>query len=108
MRAPTYAVYWNEPDGPRYAGRVALGPSFAELAGGASYGKHSLHRVFFDEIESVRYEGGRLELRRYAGVPIRIGSVDGPGALRELADRLQAALAACLIAGRATRNGDRR
>ena len=93
MRERTYAVYWNEPDGPRYAGRIALGPSFAELSGGAAYGKRSLHRIFFNEIESVGYERGRLELRRRAGVPIRIGSIDGPGALRELADRLQAALA---------------
>lgn len=94
MHAPTYAVYWNEADGPRFAGRLTLGPTFAELAGSASRGSRSSRRIRFDEISSVRYERGRLDLLRRAGSAFRIGSVDRPGALRELADLLQAAIAA--------------
>jgi hypothetical protein len=60
MAQSSYAVYWNEPDGPRYAGRLTLGPAFAELVGAAGAGGRSLSKIFFDEIASVRYERRRL------------------------------------------------
>jgi hypothetical protein len=97
MRDPTYAVYWNELDGRRFAGQMALGSSFAELAGATPDGRRSQQRILFDEIDAVDYARGWLELRRRAGPELRIGSVDGPGALRELADRLQAALTATAL-----------
>jgi hypothetical protein len=93
MREQTYAIYWNEPDGSRFAGKIALGPTFAELEGGTSNGRCARRRIGFEEIASVRYERGRLHVWRRNGAPVRLGSVDRPGALRELAERLQARLA---------------
>ena len=90
----TYAVYWNDPEGERCAGRVSLGPSFAELDGGTSDGHLRSLRVGFDEIASVRYQHGLLHVWRRNGAPVRLGSADRPGALRELAERLKSQLAA--------------
>ena len=90
----TYAVYWNEVDGARFAGRISLGSAFADLEGGASDGRRTRRRIPFDEIASLRYEHGRLHVLRRGGAPLRFGSVDRPGALRELFERLQAGLAA--------------
>ena len=90
----TYAVYWNDLGGERCAGRVSLGPSFAELDGGTSDGQLRSLRVGFDEIASVRYQHGRLHVWRRNGAPVRLGSADRPGALRELAERLKSQLAA--------------
>jgi hypothetical protein len=92
MSEPTYAVYWNESGGPRYAGRITLGPSFVELAGTASGGRRSLARILFGELASTGYERGRLQLERHGGTTLEIGSVDRPGALREAAQRLRAAI----------------
>ena len=90
----TYAVYWNELDGARFAGRISLGPSFAELDGGTGDGRRSRRRIGFDEIASVRYDRGLLHIWRRSGAPLRVGSVDRPGALRELSERLQGRLSA--------------
>ncbi|MFY9580221.1 MAG: hypothetical protein WAQ33_12975 [Gaiellaceae bacterium] len=92
MAEKTYAVYWSDaPDGHRYAGRIAVRSDYAELSGSGS-GRRSLYRLRFDEIASVRYERGRVHVRRRSGEPIWIGSLDGPGALKELENKLQAAL----------------
>jgi hypothetical protein len=90
----TYAVYWNELDGSRFAGRISLGPSFAELDGGNGHGRRSRRQIGFDDITSVRYERGLLHVWRRSGAPLRFGSVDRPGALRELCERLQGRLSA--------------
>ena len=92
MSEPTYAVYWSESGGPRYAGRIRFGPSFVELAGTAAGGRRSLARIPFGELASTCYEQGRLSLERRRGTRLEIGSVDSPGALREAADRLSAAI----------------
>lgn len=94
MQEETYAVYWtDEPDGRRYAGRIALHDDHAVLSGSGANGRRSFYRLFFDELVSARYERGRLSLRRRSAPTIHVGSVDKPGALKELADRVQAALA---------------
>src|SRR5204862_446524 len=74
----TYAVYWNDPEGERCAGRVSLGPSFAELDGGTSDGRLRSLRIGFDEIASVRYQHGRLHVWRRTGAPVRLGSAASP------------------------------
>lgn len=88
----TYAVYWNESDGSRFAGRISLGASAAELEGTGD-GRRVRRLIAFEEITSVRYQRGRLHLWRRNGAPLRLGSVDRPGALRELAERLKSRLA---------------
>jgi hypothetical protein len=90
----TYAVYWNDLDGARFAGRISLGSAFAELEGGARDGRRTQRRIGFDEIASVCYTRGRLHVWRRCGAPLRFGSVDRPGALRELGERLQARVGA--------------
>ena len=78
----TYAVYWTEPEGRRSAGRLSLGPSSLELHGATH------RRIAFDEIESVRYNRGRIHIWLRAGGPMSFGGVDKPGALSELSARL--------------------
>jgi hypothetical protein len=88
----SYAVYWNEGGGARFAGRLDLEPGYAELAGRTAHGGRTLLRVLFAEIAGVRYGRGRLRVERHGQAELEIGSVDGPGALHELADRLQEGL----------------
>ena len=88
----TYAVYWSDLDGARFAGRISLAGSSAELVGGSNDGRRTQRRIAFDDIASVRYDRGRLHVWRRSGAPLRLGSVDRPGALRELAERIQSRL----------------
>lgn len=87
----SYAVYWNEGAGLRQAGRLDLEAGYAELVANTGRGGRKLVRILFADIASVRYAGGRLRVERRAEPPLEIGSVEGPGALHELADRLSAA-----------------
>jgi hypothetical protein len=82
----TYAVYWNDAEGRRSAGCLSLSSSSLELDGSTR------RRIAFDEIESVRYERGRLHLWPRKGAPLSLGSVDKPGALSELAALLLSAI----------------
>ena len=94
MQERTYAVYWSEGSGHRFAGRLAVTTACAELVGRGEDGAASQVRIFFEDILGVRYNGGRLLIRPRTGVPVEIGSVDGPGALHEAASRLRAFAAA--------------
>jgi hypothetical protein len=87
----SYAVYWNEGSGLRHAGRFDFEPGYAQLVGHTGQGTRKLLRILFADIASVQYGSGRLRVERRAQPPVEIGSVDRPGALHELADRLQAA-----------------
>jgi hypothetical protein len=85
MRQRTYAVWWNEGDGPRHAGKLQVGKLHLLLSGN---GARRL-AVPLDEIASSEHARGELVvLRRRGGGPIRIGSLDAPGALREFANLL--------------------
>lgn len=88
MRRRTYAVCWNEGDGPRHAGKLEVGPLHVLLSGNGA-GRVA---VSLDELTSVDYAGGELTLRRRRGAPIRIGSLDALGALLELTDVLTQAV----------------
>ncbi|MDX6483944.1 MAG: hypothetical protein QOE95_1715 [Gaiellaceae bacterium] len=84
----SYAVYWYEGElGPRYAGRLDLGEAALELSGSA-LGHRFLDSIAFQDIASVRLSSRRLRIARRGGAELDIGSVDGPGSLRELAGRL--------------------
>ncbi len=87
MRRRSYAVWWNEGEGPRHAGKLELGPLHLLLSGNGS-GRVA---VPFDEIASLDYARGALHVSRRAGAPLRIGSLDAPGALLELIDSLKRA-----------------
>jgi len=84
MRRRTYAVWWNEGNGPRHAGKLEVGILHVLLSGNGA-GRVA---VPLDELASVDYAGGELTLGRRWGAAIRIGSLDAPGALRELMDVL--------------------
>lgn len=77
-------MWWNEGDGPRHAGKLALGRLHLLLSGNGA-GRVA---VPLDEIRSVDYCGGKLTLARRSGPLIRIGSLDAPGALLEFAGQL--------------------
>ena len=89
MQNRTYAVFWDEVSGHRFAGRLAVRPGYAELGGGGENGVKSHLRILFEDIVAVRYGRGLLQIRRRGHSPLEIGSVDGPGALHEAAERLQ-------------------
>jgi hypothetical protein len=80
----SYAIWWTEADGPRRAGKLELGPGQVVLSGGGC--GPVAHAV--DDIESVDYHGGELTLELRPGRLLRIGSLDAPGALREVASYL--------------------
>jgi hypothetical protein len=86
MRQKTYAVWWQEPGGPRHAGKLELGSVDLALSGNGS-GRIT---VPLEQIVSVNYRRGELHIERRSGPDLRIGNLDGPGALLELSDALAA------------------
>jgi len=85
MRRRSYAIWWNEGDGPRHAGKLEVGRLHLLLSGNGA-GRLAMP---LGEIGSIDHTRGELVLRRrLGGEPIRIGSLDAPGALRELANLL--------------------
>lgn len=88
----SYAIYWYEGTlGPRYAGRVELTDSSMEFSG-STFDHRILESIAFDDIASVRLSAGRLQISRRGGPALELGSVDGPGSLRELAERVASML----------------
>jgi hypothetical protein len=85
--SPTYAMVWSVGGGPRTAGRIDLN--------GHSLGFESatgLELVRYDDITRVALDRGVLEVQRAdARPPLLIASMDSPGALRELCERITAA-----------------
>ncbi|HSC73110.1 MAG TPA: hypothetical protein VLB89_03010 [Gaiellaceae bacterium] len=86
MRQKTYAVWWQEPEGPRHAGKLQLGSLHLLLSGNGS-GRIALP---LDQIVSVDYRRGELHIERKDGADLQIGNLDGPGALLELSEALAA------------------
>jgi len=86
MRKSTYAVWWQEAEGPRHAGKLELGSLHLLLSGNGS-GRVA---VPLDEILEIEYRQGELRVARRAGSVLRIGNLDGPGVLLELSEALAA------------------
>ena len=86
MKRRTYAVWWQEGSRPRHAGKLQLG-SFHLLLSANGSGRLA---VPLDQIVSAYYERGELVIERRGNNPVRIGNLDGPGALLELTDALAA------------------
>jgi hypothetical protein len=84
MATKSYAIWWTEGEGPRRAGKLELGSSYAFLAGRDS------DRISLEDIESLEYRHGEINLRFGSERLLHIGSLDAPGALREAARRLMA------------------
>jgi hypothetical protein len=88
MGGKTYAVWWQERDGRRHAGKLRLGRLHLLLLSGNGTGRVA---VPLDEIVAVEYRRGELHVERRRGADLRIGNLDGPGVLLELSDALGAA-----------------
>jgi hypothetical protein len=86
MRKNTYAVWWQEAEGPRHAGKLELRNLRLLLSGNGSGGLE----VPLEEIVSVDYHRGELRIERRSGPDLRIGNLEGPGVLLELSDALAA------------------
>jgi hypothetical protein len=84
MRRGSYAVWWREGDGPRHVGKLEVARLHALLSGGGS----RRVAVPLDQITAVEWQRGEVLVRRQAGPALQIGSLDAPGALREVANRL--------------------
>jgi hypothetical protein len=93
----SYAVVWNEDDGPAHAGRLELTSSTVELAG-VALGRREAHRTIPNE-QLVNAHIERARSSRIVGLPtvvldlraggrLRIASIQGPGSLTELAELL--------------------
>jgi hypothetical protein len=86
MHHGTYAVWWQEVEGLRHAGKLQLG-SLHLLLSANDAGSVA---VPLDEIVSVDYRRGELRVERRRGRDLVIGYLDGPGVLLELSDALAA------------------
>jgi len=85
MRAKSYAVWWQEGDAERHAGKLVLGGLHLLLSDGSAR-----LAIPLDEIVSVEYRRGELRVTRRERHDVRIGNLDGPGVLLELSDALAA------------------
>jgi len=84
MRRTSYAVWWREGDGPRHVGKLEVARLHALFSG-----KESRRlAVRLDEIRSVEYGRDEVRIERRMQSTVRIGNLDAPGALRELANVL--------------------
>ena len=77
---------WQLEGGPREAGRVEVGERGVDF----DAPKHA-ERIRFAELTAICLSHGELRLERLAKPALVVASLDGPGALRELADRLSVA-----------------
>ena len=84
MRRGSYAVWWKEGDGPRHVGKLEVARLHALLSGGCS----RRVAVPLDQITAVEWQRGEVLVTRKGAPALQIGSLDAPGALREVANCL--------------------
>lgn len=84
MRRKSYAVWWTEGDGPRHVGKLEPGRLHALFSGKGS----KRLALPLDDIAVVEYRRGEVRIERRGATPLRIGSLDAPGVLLELAHSL--------------------
>jgi hypothetical protein len=84
MRRASYAVWWNDGDGPRHVGRLVVAPLHVLLSGNGS----RRVAVPLDDIAAVEYRSGEIQIARRGQATLRIGSLDAPGTLLEVAHAL--------------------
>jgi hypothetical protein len=85
----TYAVVVSADDGPEQAGRLELDPGCVRFSGGSRMRYADLRDVYFER-RSAGSSTGRptLVLISRQGERLRIASLEGLGALHELAEEL--------------------
>ena len=84
MRRSSYAVWWKEGSSPRRVGKIEIARLHALFSGNGS----KRLAVPLDDITGVEYRGGEVHIDRRRAPSLRIGSLDAPGALLELAQSL--------------------
>jgi hypothetical protein len=99
----SHAVTWYEDGLPNYTGKLEVTPAELRFEGASARGRTSVQTLRYDDIASVRVGRGSEErlqgrptllLERRSGGLIRISSLTGLGAIRELADNVEAAVSA--------------
>lgn len=83
-------MFWWIGDGPRRAGRIEVGDDHVDLSATSPSAEADIIR--FRELARVLLDRGLLHVERRSADTVHIGSLDTPGALRELADRLSDAV----------------
>ena len=86
MAPASYAMFWWIGEGPRNAGRVEVGAEAVSFSATTPAAK--VERIRFRDVASVLLDRNVLHVERQAEPPVHVGSLDTPGALRELADVL--------------------
>jgi hypothetical protein len=84
MPRASYAVWWDDGLGLRHVGKLEVARLHALLSGNGS-GRLAIP---LDEIGAVEYSRGELQIARQGKATLRIGSLDAPGALLEVAHAL--------------------
>jgi hypothetical protein len=84
MRRSSYAIWWNEDNGPKHVGKLEIAHPNALLSGN---GAMRLALPLAD-ITGVEYRRGEVRIDRRGTTALRIGSLDAPGTLLELAHAL--------------------
>jgi len=84
MRRSSYAVWWKEGNGPRHVGKFEIARLHALLSGNGS----KRLAVPLDDITGVEYRRGEVHIDRRGATALRIGSLDAPGTLLEMAHAL--------------------
>jgi hypothetical protein len=100
MRTPnwraTYAVLWREGDGPSRAGRLDLQPTGLHLEGGGASGRLFSLTLRLSDVTDVAMarpemrltDRPTIEIRRSKSRPLRVVSLEGLGATRDIFERL--------------------
>ena len=88
-------IWWKEEHGPRQVGKLEVALFHTLLSGNGS----TRLAVPLDTIMTVECRGGEVRLNRRNEGFLRIGSLDAPGTLRELAHALGAQHASVSLMG---------
>ncbi|MGH3001724.1 MAG: hypothetical protein ACRDM1_03490 [Gaiellaceae bacterium] len=87
--AASYAMTWQTGDGLRRVGRIEVGSSGLELC--ETGPSTSVERIRYLELDRAVLDRRVLRLCRPGRADLRVASLDNPGTLRELAERVWAA-----------------
>lgn len=101
MFRTSYAVLWQDGDGPISAGKLVLGPTSLHLETGSGARRASSKVIRYDELRSVANAApsDRIRSRPTAVIGrnkrerLSIAAVDGMGSVREIVERLSSRLA---------------